>query len=680
MKKILDKIIDFNYNLILIFIIICFSVSLIGAVFFYVNRSFNYFNPLALIIGSIVYLFLIIKLYKYIIKLEEKTKKRICVVLLVAHFALLFISSQIIRSVPQVDLIHILTAINSLNDKGNILNTEYFSVYPNNKFLLLILYGIQKIPISHEIIFGFISSFSITIMSLFTYKSVSKISNKNNGLISLFICVFSPIFYLYVSYCYTDILMLPFASIVIYLMIKIRDNDNLKSNIIYGFLIGAISCIGYSIRAVCVFLLIAYLIYILISKKMMSFLKKLIPIMVGFIVVFTCVNIIESNFFTNLDENKEFPMTHWIMMGFNRESDGYYTQTDYELSKSADNVDERKELNINETKNRLDSLGILGTGKLMLKKLVVIWGKGDYSYQKYLGLVYDYNESYSYLVEDRNIAVNYVLQFSKISILILCIISLIKLLKNKQKSFIAISIFGAIIFYLMWEVCPRYGLSFLPWLIILSSYSFDNMSFDFSSFKIYKYLKYIIVIVTIGLFAFSFGKFVSPSMKKSIVSKDTVNKVKYIELNQDTTVTQSLKLNNKFNEIKLKFRINENTNDNSIKLELLDDNNDIKYTHEFNISDIENKKYTSLKLDKDYDEGNYFIRLNSNANIEVYISYKEEFDYYKEGILKINGKEESGDLMFEVIYNEERGIYSLAEYISMILVCLGIEYIILFKE
>ena len=124
MKNLVNKMFNFVNKFLLIFTIICFSISLIGAIFFYTNRSYDYLNPLVLIVGSIVYLLLLIKLYKVIIKLDDKKKKIIVGILLGLQFILLLISAFVISSIPQVDLIHILTEINRLNDVIDILNNQ----------------------------------------------------------------------------------------------------------------------------------------------------------------------------------------------------------------------------------------------------------------------------------------------------------------------------------------------------------------------------------------------------------------------------------------------------------------------------------------------------------------------------------------------------------------------------
>lgn len=681
MKNLVNKMFNFVNKFLLIFTIICFSISLIGAIFFYTNRSYDYLNPLVLIVGSIVYLLLLIKLYKVIIKLDDKKKKIIVGILLGLQFILLLISAFVISSIPQVDLIHILTEINSLNDTGSILNSVYYSVYPNNRFLLIILYGLQKIiPIGNQILFSLLSTICISVMSLFTYKTVNKVLNLNKGLLSLFICVLSPIFYLYVSYYYTDVLMLPFASILIYLIVKTKDEKNLKSNVLYGLLIGIIAIIGYKIRAVAIFILVAYFVYLIFTKKILIVLKKFAPIIIGAILTITCIGTIENKFFTNVNVDKEFPMTHWIMMGVNEKSYGYYSQDDYNLSSSASNVSERTDLNIKEIKNRLSDLGPFGTVKLLVVKLVSVWGKGDYSYQKYLELVNDFNPSYSYLLEDKNIVINYLLQFSKIVVMFMAIISLINIYKSGKKSIIAISLFGAVFFYLVWEVCPRYGLSFLPWLILIGTCSYDTLNTNYEKFKFYKYFKCIILVLTLALFAFSFNKYTGISYKENIVAKDSVTNVKYISLNKEAIITQTLDLYDSFNKIRLKFKVNE-INDATYKLELIT-KNEVVYEKDFKKNDLEDKKYTDFYLDKTYEGGSYTLRLSSDStsDLEVYIAYKEKFDYYPNGILEVNKKEETGDLMFEVVNNEERGIYTYLEYMTIMILTLGMEVIVLFRK
>lgn len=681
MRKAIDGIFKYSYKIILLITIAVFTVALIGACFFYTNRSYDTLNPILLITGSVIYVFFVIKLNRFAVTLNEKRQNILVMILLIGQFLLLFLVTQTVSSIPQVDLIHILTEINSLRETGSILNNNYYSVYPNNKFLLILLYSVSRVSPEHtNIVFGILSSIAVVVTSLFTYKAVKLITDRHKALVCLFICVLSPIFYLYAPYYYTDILMLPFAAILFYLLCKNETVTKLGKNICYSLIIGLIAVIGYKIRAVSVFILIAYFVFLILTKKLRAFVQGIVPILLSAILTLTVISSLEANIFTPNDPSREFPMTHWIMMGVNEKSGGYYSQADYDMSYSAETKEERTQLNLSEIKNRLKELGFGGTLKLAVGKINAVWAKGDYSYQKYLELSGNYNGIYRYLIEDENIVLNYILQINKIGVLILCITALLRLLKENRYSVIAIALFGAVLFYLAWEVCPRYGLSFLPWMIILCAYV-PEYNFDLGS-KPLSYIKYTVAVVTVGAMCIGVFTCMTAEDRSNIIAKDTVKKVKYIALDQDTVLTQILDLYGNFDELRLKFKTKDASPDGICKIELIKDGSEIICEKDIQYSELNDGKYTRIKFDDTYPEGKYDIRLSTDTDegVQVYVSYKEKFDYYPEGELYLNGKSETGDMMFEVLNTESRPLYSIAGYILLCVAVLGIEYFVLFKK
>lgn len=686
MKKAIYNILNFINKFSLIFTIACLSIATLGAVFTYINSSNDYLNSLILILITIVYILGIIKIYKFIKKLNDKQNKIISAILLITQFLLLFISAKVLASISNVDLIHMLIEVKSLNETGTILDNNYFSVYPHNQFLTIVLYLINKIsPANNETLFGLFSSLCITLTSLFTYKTVKICFDKHTALLSLIFCVFSPIFYIYASYYYTDICMLPFASILIYLLVKIKNRNNYKKNIFDCILAGIISIIGYKIRAVTIFILIAFFVYLTFKKEFKKLISLLIPIIISVVLSLTVTNAIENKIFKDVDESKKFPPTHWIMLGVHYDNNAQYSSQDYKLSYSGKTQKEKIETNLNVIKARLKYQGIKKNIALLQNKIVDVWGKGDYGYQKYYSIVKDNNISYRYVMEEENILINYILQASKIVVLILCITSLVTILKKKETSIAAITIFGTVVFYLFWESHPRYSLSFLPTMILLGSYSYDTFNIDLNKSKNFKYFKECLLIMTVVALGIGFINFTTPHKKSNIVAKSTVNYksyMKYINLNNDTTIIQSLKLKNDFNQIRLRFKFLENDIDKDITLELLNENNEIVYTKNISISDLKNEKYTSFKLDKTYKKGNYTIKLSSNfdSSIEACIASKTNIDFYPNGTLSINGIEEHGDLMLEIKNITNSGVFSYIEYLIITILALGIEYIILFKK
>ena len=91
----------------------------------------------------------------------------------------------------------------------------------------------------------------------------------------------------------------------------------------------------------------------------------------------------------------------------------------------------------------------------------------------------------------------------------------------------------------------------------------------------------------------------------------------------------------------LKFKVNE-IEDATYKLELIT-KNEVVYEKDFKKNDLKDKKYTDFYLDKTYECGSYTVRLSSDStsDLEVYIAYKEKFDYYHSYIYNSSGNDYS---------------------------------------
>ena len=219
----------------------------------------------------------------------------------------------------------------------------------------------------------------------------------------------------------------------------------------------------------------------------------------------------------------------------------------------------------------------------------------------------------------------------------------------------------------------------MPWLIIFSSNSLDNLIKNYEKIENKKIWKYLVIISTIILFLIGFNKYTTYTNKENIAGKDIVNKTRYINL-KDNVIKQSLKLNLQFNQIKLRFNLLSKNENEKITIKLLNENEKIIETQVINTNNLSKNGYANISLGKDYAPGKYFIEISSNDDINVYISYKEMFDYFPEGTLYVNNIKENGDLMFELSYVCKYPTYSKIEYIVILVISLGIEYVILFKR
>lgn len=92
--------------------------------------------------------------------------------------------------------------------------------------------------------------------------------------------------------------------------------------------------------------------------------------------VYTVVN----RFTPELNPNKAFSITHFLMMGANEERRGVYSGKDVTASMACPNKTSRQEMNIRVWKNRLNEMGFLRLGKQGLKKTLTNFADGTFAW------------------------------------------------------------------------------------------------------------------------------------------------------------------------------------------------------------------------------------------------------------------------------------------------------------
>ena len=686
---VLQKLNNVFYRVILAFTVVCFSVALIGSVFLYFDYSclidghsignIKLYNPIVISLGAVLLIFALFKMLRVISLKSERWIKTAVPILLLVQFCLLYLSTVFIKSVPDVDLVHILNAVNSLNKNGYISNAEYFSVYPFNRFLLMIIYLLSRISVKHCLtVFNVFSCLCICTSSYFTYKTVYKIFGEKKALLSLAVCVFSPIFYLYASYYYTDIVALPFASICFYLIVKAEEYSGTAKRILFGVSIGFFAVTAYLVRSVSVFILIAYFVFYILKNGLKKTILKFLPIVLSFALFFASFSFLQDALLGKRDKSKAFPLTHWVMMGSSAKKLGFYNQADYELTY---NSEDKVKDNITEYKNRVKANGIKGNLMLFAVKSGATFGRGDYAYQKYLTTVEDYNSAYDFVSGNKNIAVNYLLQIFNVSLLLLALFTMIKQFKYKEKCFLAIALFGAVFFYSFWETCPRYGLTFLPWIIIYSNYGLDTFAEKIEQIKLGKWFKISVLLITVTVFAFGTLKYTSPHTKTDIAVSDQSQKLKAVTLKCGDVAEQTVLSSKSFNGIYLKIDGNEKPESSDFKLEVIGKEKTV-FSMCMNSASFKKGGESFINFYKNIPKGRYTVKITSlsEKTVKVMLSFMPEYDFYKNGTLRINGDLSDGDLYFRAVNINRSPIYTYLEYGIIFLAVILLEYLILFTK
>ena len=694
----MNKFFSISYKVIIAILIVLFSYITLVSAFYGLDQ--NLF-PIIVIIGTIITFFLFKFIYKQIQKLSSKKIKIIAIIISILFFIGLLLVGLLLPISSVTDLSHIIEYVNRMFSLDSLTITgSYFSKYTNQVPLLIFAYFFTKIGsifgCTNVVLMGTIfNALFMSIMAFFIYLTGKELKDEKTGLLALIFTVINPIFYLYSSYFYTDTLCMPFAVIGLYLAIKCIKTDSIKKKILFGILSGLIFFIGLKVRIVVVILLIAILALILINKEIKHKLKIYFVLLIGLVVGLLGFKVAYSFFDINLNPNEAFPITHWLMMGLNEEHTGGYNGSDHDLTFNEKTYEEKKEANIEEIKTRLKELGPIGLIKLEGAKIARTWSSGNYGVYAKLNNTSDGVGIYEYLggYGNTNIFLKYSLQILKTYISFMILLGLVTRFRKKSDTYhyediIYIALFGAILFYILWESAQRYSLSFLPWMIIPLGLIYERINKkeeDLSKKEKYNHIMKIssiaLMLITTLLLTMNFYKYTLEEKTYEDVRILSYRGFSKIEIGENT-VSQTFTTDNNFNQISINFE-NTNKEEKSTYLYRLYDSktgeilaqkefasSNVNGNYKFKFDDINPTAETTYEIEITKLEGESVLKIGTYDEGVYYKSYNN-------GSILINDEEMTGSFIFRVDETHQRTYMSILSYSILSLGILAIEYVCL---
>ena len=391
---------------------------------------------------------------------------------------------------------YIIPAARTLLSKGAVIdmNEAYFKTYPNNLFLVHLYYVLLSI---NEKLGLFNSTYQLMIIVVFNCVlsvlscwlvyviAKKKVSFKYAVLgytLTVALVGLSP----WNVICYSDAVALFFPVFIIYVYIENRINRYCKYIII--LLMGYL---GYCIKPQVAIVVIAIVITELIKDKA-NYKSQFI---IREAIIITCIIVVIVGLSLGLkslykqegfiqDTNRQFGLTHFFMMGLNPEHGGVWAGEDVEISKDCETAKQRKEKNIEISKQRLKEYGIVGYAKFLTKKMMTNYNDGTFAWGAEGGFYYfvpetNCNNNISLFL--KNIYYNdgkYYGIYSHIAQLLWIIVligggiaSVIefrnKIHKDDKYITLQLCILGITIFELLFEARARYLYLYVPIYILL---------------------------------------------------------------------------------------------------------------------------------------------------------------------------------------------------------------------
>ncbi len=474
-KNLFQKLISIFF----IFFSLIFSFIVIND---FVNPNYLNFNSFNILVWTIVYFLIIYLIYRFI---KNKVKKhnliqRILLLLIFVIqliFAYFFVADELTWDFGSVT--H--SAIEAITGKTPFIANGYLYAHPNNIGITLILklwFSLfNTVHFYHYKFLGIILNIIIIDLGIyFLYKILKSLfTNKMVTFFLLLTVTFTPLI-TYVPIFYTDTMSIAFGIGGIYYFLKQEKSSKYTLyNILCGILIGIGTCIKFTI----IIVLISLLIFLFFKEgkiDLKNIFKKLLLLILGFIIPYLSLQIYINNTFKRTEMNKlSFPATHYIMMGL--KGVGGYDFEDQDYTGKFDGIKAKEKANIKVIKSRIENhINNNTLFKHFSDKIVYVWGDGTFFAPEKLsrGARKNYKFKKYIINNDKNQVFKTFAQCQLIFMLIFIIIgSIFRNYLNETKRnlqlILNISIFGIFIFFLIWEARSRYIVNFIP-ILLLSSF------------------------------------------------------------------------------------------------------------------------------------------------------------------------------------------------------------------
>ena len=374
------------------------------------------------------------------------------------------------------------------------MNSDYMSMYPNQLFLtglfrriyFLLTNAFGMDFYAYYFCLVLLSCFCVFASVIFVGLIAKKIMPSFIALIT-FLCAvlflgFSP----WIMVPYSDTFAMLIVTLTLFFYVYIN-NKPLKF-----FLIIFISIIGYSIKPTAIFVLLAILfveICLLIKNwrninwdinktKTMKIASLAICAGLGFGVA----GLISSkvcDYGVQIDENRSFTATHFLMMGINLENHGGWNNEDVSISRSYPNVKEREAGNLREWQHRLFNYGIPEISFILLNKTLTNFNDGSFAWEAELPWMME-NRGDNPIVwayygidpadahNDNNNVSAYPRQALWLMILLGVAFSFFVKKPKKSEYVVYLSLLAISAFLTVCEPDPRYFLLYVPFFVLIA--------------------------------------------------------------------------------------------------------------------------------------------------------------------------------------------------------------------
>lgn len=666
----------------------------------FVKNNIEYKNGIFICLSAVLIAVLICILFfaacKYIDKSKDKTVSRLTFLLFTIYLVGMIVVLYSFDVLPMTDSFRVedQSLAIALGDMDQIdaAPGTYFGKFSNNNLLVLIFIvfykflsavGIENVNYASILL----NAVMLLLGEILCYLGVKKLFDNRLACKYLALSVINPIMYMTAPWVYSLSFCMPLMGGVFYLGACIYKQKNKYRLIFQSSGIGVLTVLGYFIRPVVVIVFIGYVVCLLLwmtkdKRKLLKSAVSLVSCVVFMAVTYFSVSAAIKKIYP--DDSSTFPLTHWVMMGLH--GDGTLDVNDAVYTMSYDTKEEKVQAHIEEIKRTLKSYTPLTFTEHLLVKFQKTWGSADSNFAERLQQVNKYTKLHNYIAGDKNIAFLTYCTAYRMAIYILGIIGLLYMLFKRRKAnsmFLpVIIIFGAIVFYLIWEAKESYCIPFLFLLVLLGANGGSTVAkAKFNLRKMCKVMMPVCMCLTVALSVINFTTFSLEEREYQDLS---------VKCNNESGWTYVSNVAEKNNEITQQFYTSKSFNSIAMYCKPLSGH----ALYDVMIFDSENKMLAKQQVSKKNINGSFltvkFPTIKSSGNRPQYTVRISPLDDSKQdsiafvtyrylrlsgydGSMKIGGTDVLGDLRMNV-YRSYTGVQLRPIlYLLATIVLLGIQ-------
>ncbi|WP_311769760.1 glycosyltransferase family 39 protein [Listeria seeligeri] len=672
--------------------IIILGYLLVRSIVMPLNVEYN--NSFVLLLFSITILFIMLGFFQLTCRLNFKGDLIVTSILILA----LILSQLYLMFALQMDA-HADSfgikgqALQMLQNGGQFTGDSYFLVYPNNVLTTIIRYLLYAFGAAIGITNTYLleSGFVILCMNI-TFFTLFYIIRKEIGVkfshIYLLIIIFCVPFYGYLTYFYSDTLVLPFTALILlfyYLYTK-------SNKWFYFIIIGILFAVGYHIKPNLIIMLPAMVIHLCFIKNWRKVLLNVLIVLVVFAGVNTLYTPFTEKYGFTRDDSLEFPQSHWIMMGLKGPA-GRYDSSEFLYTKQFDTKEKKQEANKKIIKERLTTYGPAKLLELYNMKMLSTWTDGTRAYSWYVKSAKEYPAAYDYLFGDKKVFADAFSQIFHIINLLLIIIGAFRFFKKQEFDLallINITLIGVWLFHLIWEANQRYILFVTPLMIMSSIYGFKflvDLLYTKDKIPVIKktirkpFLMISFFIFVLSIFTMLYG--IKPiALDKDIKNHYLVNQsyaYQQVQVNSKQTVSQTFEVEDPFSHIGI-YVLKKPSENNKYRIKITNKNDGKIISDDvYNGSSFTENQYFPVNVSGNpKDKTNYSIQIiseegNDSNSLAIGTYQKNNVDLYAGGAMYVNGKNQPyQDIGFTVIEQTEAPFIPWYKYALIIIGFIGI--------